>query len=450
MSADGGAGHRPVRLGWADLLKPGALKPVLMNMDPVFPRWRKVRQNLYDQRVADVEGAVREEMNKPRLRDAIRPGQRVALGVGSRGISALVPMVKACVAELQAKGAQPFIIPAMGSHGGATPAGQEQVLADYGITERTVGAPIRSEMDVVELGRINDRVPVYFSRPALEADALIPIGRVKPHTAFRGDIESGLCKMLAIGFGKHRGAQTLHAEGFTRFYDVIPAAARIILEKTPVAFGLAVVENGLDEPALIEAVPPDGLIERERELLAMAREWMGRILVDEFDLLIVDQLGKNISGDGMDPNVTGRFSADGVAGGPKIQKIVVRDLTDETQGNFLGIGQADVVTRRVLEKADFYSTYVNAITSTVLPVGRMPLVVETDKDAVMLALNTLNGVKPLEARGVRIRNTLELSSVWFSEPLWQQVKDTGRFEPLCDPVNMQFDHEENLIDPVEA
>lgn len=444
MSERNGAASRP-RVGWADLMVPGALKPIMVNMDPTLPKGLKVRQKLYSGKLDDVEAAVREQLRRPEVRERIRPGQRVAVGVGSRGISAIFSMVKACVAGLKEIGAEPFIVPAMGSHGGAKAEGQAALLAEYGITEESVGAPIVPDMDVVELGKLEGRVPVYFSRAALEADAVVPVCRVKPHTAFRAPIESGIAKMLAIGFGKHRGAQALHSEGFLRFKDVIPGAARIILDRVPVAFGLAVVENGLDEPALVEAVPADRILEREPELLALAREWMGRILVDEFDLLIVDEIGKNISGDGMDPNVTGRFSAQGVTGGPKIQKIVVTDLTDETQGNYVGLGQADIVTRRVLEKADFYSTYINAITSTVLVVSRMPLVMETDRDAVVLGLNTLNGVKPADARVVRIKNTLELSTIWISEPLWEQVKDSGRFEPLGPVEPLAFDPQEKLL-----
>lgn len=449
MSALGREGHgSSLTVGLSRLLEPGALKPIVRNLDPTFPRWMKVRQKLYGRRVDDVAKAVREQLERPEIREAIRPGMRVAVGVGSRGISSIYPMTKTLVDWLKEMGAQPFIVPAMGSHGQATPEGQVGVLAGYGITEESVGAPMDPRMEVEELGKVDGRVPVYFARSALEADAVIPVCRVKLHTAFRGRIESGICKMLAIGFGKHKGAQTLHGEGFPRFGYVIPEAAKVILSKVNVPLGLAVVENALDEPAHIEAVPGSQILEREPELLKMSQEWMGRILLDQFDLLIIDEIGKDISGDSMDPNITGRFSAEGVSGGPKIQKIVVRDLTEETHGNCVGIGQADVITHRVLQKIDFYSTYINAITSTVLPVARLPVVMETDRDAIMLGLNTLNRVKPGEAAVVRIKNTLELSQIYISEAIWEREKDSGLFEPLGELKDMAFDHQEVLVDPL--
>ena len=234
--------------------------------------------------------------------------------------------------------------------------------------------------------------------------------------------------MLAIGFGKHQGAATIHSFGFERFAELIPEVGEMILAKAPVTCGVAIVENTLEDPTLIEALLPGEISGREPELLELSKSWMSRILFDEFDVLIVDEIGKNISGDGMDPNVTGRFSLPFMTGGPKVQKIAVLDLTDETHGNANGIGAADVTTQAVLDKFDFVQTYTNAITSTVLSVAKLPIVMPTKRSAVALALKTLNGVAPDQARVVRIKNTLELEEIWISDPLLEQAQGRSDIE----------------------
>lgn len=386
-------------------------------LDMTFPPGAWVKQKFDAPTIADVRAEVRKQLSRPEIADRITPGMRIAIGLGSRGIRCLFDVAHETISFLKERGAQPFVVPTMGSHGGATPDGQRQLLAGYGLSEETLGVPFETAMDVDLLGKTPEGAPVYFSRPALMADAVIPIGRIKPHTAFRAHVESGLYKMLVIGFGKHLGAASIHSYGFARFPSILPAAGDLILDKVSVLCGIGIVENANDDAALIEALTPEEIPKREPELLKLARRWMGRILFDEIDVLIVDELGKNISGDGMDPNVTGRYSQPHMSGGPNVQKIVVLDLTEETHGNACGLGLADITTQTVLDKLDFAQTYTNAITSTVLSVVRLPVVMPTKRIAVALALKTINGVKPGEERVVRIKNTLELDKIWISEQL---------------------------------
>ena len=398
-----------------------ALIPGGIELD--YPNGAHIQQLFTGPTVEDVTSRVREELERPEIARRIRLGQKIGLGVGSRGIQCLGEVVRATVKKLREYGAEPFIIPAMGSHGGATPEGQRTVLASYGITEEALGVPIEASMEVVELGKTGSGVPVHFSKAALQADGVVPIGRIKAHTAFRGPVESGLFKMLTIGFGKHKGAATAHSCGFARFAELIPEVGRLILDRAPVAFGIAIVENAAEDAAAIEALTPEEMPKREPELLVKAKAWMGRILFDRFDVLVVDEAGKNISGDGMDPNVTGRFSQPFVQGGPEIQKIAVLDLTDESHGNACGIGSADVITQNFLDKIDFNQTYTNGVTSTVLSAVRLPVVMPTTQTAVALALRSCNAVEPGEERIVRIKNTLELDEIWVSDALLEETED---------------------------
>ncbi|MGH9339410.1 MAG: DUF362 domain-containing protein [Acidobacteriota bacterium] len=401
-----------------------------------FPKGAFVRQKFEGPEIPDVETVVRGQLKRPRLR--IQPGMRIAVGVGSRGISSLAGIVKTALEELKARGAKPFIIPAMGSHGGATPEGQRQVLASYGITEESLGVPIEDSMEVVELGRTKGDVPVYFSKAALQADAVLPICRIKTHTAFHGSYESGTLKMLAIGYGKHKGAATLHLQGLHRFPELLPEMGKVIMEKASVLCALACVENAHEKPALVEVLLPEEIWDREPQLLKKSKKWMGRILFDQFDLLVVDEVGKNISGDGMDPNVTGRFGLPSVSGGPRIQKIVALDMTRESHGNACGLGMADITTQTLVEKLDFFATYTNSITSTVLVMSRLPVVMPTAEDAIALGLGTCNGVTPPQARVVRINNTLELDRIWISDSLLQEASKRSDFE-ILDPAPLMSD-----------
>ena len=313
-----------------------------------LPRWAPVRQFLDATDIGDVRAAIAEQVRRPGVGERLRPGQRVAITAGSRGIDRIDEVVRAVVDEVRALGAEPFVIPAMGSHGGATADGQRELIAHYGITEATMGCPILSSMETVHLGEVEDGVPVWFDRNAFEADAVVPVVRVKPHTDFRGPVESGLMKMIAIGLGKQKGADFFHSQGMDEFHHLIPSVAKFTLSQVNIPFGVAVIENGYGKLAQAEAVPAARIWEREQELLKIARERMGRLPGERIDVLIVDRIGKDISGDGADPNVINRDVA-GVLPPteepvtPRVQRLIVRDLTDDTEGNASGIGMFDVV-----------------------------------------------------------------------------------------------------------
>lgn len=407
-----------------------------------LPPWRRVAQHLPSRGLPSAREAVLAELEKPEIAGAVRDGMKVAIGVGSRGIGCIQEVVRALVEGLERRGARPFIVPAMGSHGGATAAGQAAVLASYGITEEQVGAPIRASMDTVELGTVLDGVPVFTDRIAFtEADAIIPVARVKPHTDFRSDVESGLHKMLAIGLGKYRGASTVHTFPLDRFGETIKAAAQRVLERAPVVFGIAIVEDGHEKPGIIEAVPGACFAEREPDLLRLAKEWLPRLPFTRADILLVQELGKNISGSGMDPNVTGRFADPSIPKPVDVGRIIVLDLTEETQGNGCGVGFADLVTRRAAEKIDLAKTYTNHVTSQLLEGAKLPLVAETDQEAIAIAASTLYRQVPDRARIAWIRNTLELSELRLSEPLWEEVGGNPDLEALGEPEPVRFDAE---------
>ena len=409
--------------------------------------WRVVRQNLPHRGLPSPEAAVGAEMARPEIRRQIRRGMRVAIGVGSRGISCLQEVVRALVRELRGAGAQPFIVPAMGSHRGGTAEGQIEVLAAYGITEAGVGAPIRASMDTVELGEVLDGVRVFFDRIAFtEADAILPVARVKPHSDFRGELESGLHKMLGIGLGKHRGASYLHAFPLERFGELMAAVGTLVLNKAPVPFGIAIVEDGYDEAAIIEAVPRERMAAREAELLRLAKEWLPRLPFKDVDVLLVQEIGKNISGAGMDPNVTGRFTLPSMPRHIHIGRLVVLDLTEETHGNASGVGMADIITRRAADKIDFFKTYTNSVTAYGLEGAKLPLVAQSDREAVSIAVGTLWGVKPETVRMVYIKNTLELTQLRMTEPLWREIAGDPLFESASDPVPVRFDASGTLAD----
>jgi hypothetical protein len=381
-----------------------------------LPRLVRVRQEFPTPGRCDVEGEIRRRLDAPDIARRI-PRGRVAVAVGSRGVAEIPLITKTVVAALRRHGAQPFVVPAMGSHGGATAEGQRDVLAGLGVTEAAVGAPIVSSMEVVELGRIADGSGVYWDREAYQAGAAVAVGRVKPHTAFRGTIESGLVKMAVIGIGKQRGAQSMHAPGFGGFAERLVQAYGIVARRAPLLFGVATIEDAYDVPVEVAVVPPEAFLEREPALLDRARGLMARLPVTEADVLVVQEIGKNISGDGMDPNITGRYPTPFASGGPAIRKIAVLDLTAETQGNANGVGMADLIAQRVLEKMDLHATYMNALTSTVIDSVRLPMVLATDRDVLDAAVLTAPRIGGGETRLVYIRNTLTLGEVAVSEAL---------------------------------
>lgn len=381
-----------------------------------LPGWALVRQPIEASEVADVREAVRRAL-APEMA-GIAPGTRVCLALGSRGIDRVDQVVAAVVERMREAAAEVFIVPAMGSHGGATPEGQLQVLASYGITPETTGCEIRSSMETVELGVLRPGVPVFIDRLALEnADLIVPINRVKPHTDFTADIESGLAKMITIGLGKQRGADTLHRQGFAAFPELIPEVTRFTLARAPIPFGLALVENGHARLMRVEALPAAHLLERERELLRVAREAMARIPLPSIDVLVLDRIGKDVSGLGMDSNVVGRYYAGSTGLPPAIQRVVVRELTRATEGNAVGIGMADVVLRRAVEAMDARKTYMNCITAKTPEGARVGITVDSDREALAVAIGCCTGIASGEAGIVRARDTKHLERLYVSPTL---------------------------------
>jgi hypothetical protein len=381
-----------------------------------LPRFAQVHQELPRERSGDVAARVRAELGRIGLADRLTPGWSVAITAGSRGI-ADIPLVIRTVAEVvRAAGAEPFVVPAMGSHGGATAEGQRHVLAEYGITEASVGAPIRSTMDTVELGQLPSGALVYFDANAAAADATIVVGRVKAHTAFRGEIESGLCKMTAVGLGKQRGAEQIHAFGL---HEHIPLAASLALETANVVAGVALVENAAHELAVIRATLPSGFHDTDRELLRTANQYLPRIPFDHLHVLVVGWLGKNISGSGMDYNVVGMWRRIGGDVTPNFERIVVLDLTDESDGNGLGVGIADFTTRRLYDKLDLPRMYMNGLTGNALAAIKIPIVLETDRQAMEVALHSVGHAA--DARIAIVRSTADLHELWVSEALRDEV-----------------------------
>jgi hypothetical protein len=345
------------------------------------------------------------------------------VGCGSRGIANIATITRCVIRELQALGAKPFIFPAMGSHGAATAEGQKKVLEGYGISEASMGVPVKATMDTVIVGNLDDGTPVHMDRFAAEAEGVVVINRIKPHTAFRGATESGVTKMLSIGIGKINGAATYHQHGMDTFPALLPKVRDINLASRNVLFGVGIVENAHDQTSIIEVMPADQIASREPALQEIAKRQMPQLYFDEIDVLVIDEMGKNISGAGFDPNITGRNRrAIKWDFGPRVKKIVVLGLTPETKGNATGMGGADIITMRLFKEIDIPSTYANIITSMNLDGGAIPIVMNTERDAIALAVKTVVRVKPENCRIVRIRNTLELAQIQVSEPLLAEVR----------------------------
>jgi hypothetical protein len=409
------------------------------------PVMLRVRQSFPRPRVDSIPRAVGETLGRAGL--AIRRGDTVAVGAGSRGVANIDVIVGATVRWLLDLGARPFVFPAMGSHGGGTADGQLDVLAHYGITERTMGCPVRATMDVVQVGEALG-MPVWLDRFAADADHVGVVNRVKPHTDFKGDIESGLFKMMTIGLGKYRGAVQYHRMNVSHSYEkVITAVGREMLAKARIGFGLAVLENGYDETAHVEAFRPGELEAGERRLLKQAREWMMRLPFHAIDVLVVEEMGKNISGSGMDTNVIGRpsnphepFPTD-----QKILWIVVLDLTDHSYGNAVGIGNADFTTRRLVDKIDMKPTLINAITACSPGGAKIPATFDTDREAIETALACIGLTEPARARVVRIKNTLKLGEVEVSEAYADEVRRRPDLEVLGEARPFAFDAAGQLV-----
>lgn len=405
------------------------------------PKMRLVHQQFDPACVSDITGTVRTQLQRPEIADILQPGKSVAVALGSRGITNIAQIAKCLVDELKRRKIQSFIIPAMGSHGGATAEGQAHLLAKMEITEQTMGVPIRSSMDAVQIGAVDSpngaELPVFMDATAHgQADLIVPICRVKPHTGFKGPVESGISKMITIGLGKHIGCARLHREGFAAFDRLIPAAAQVVIDSGKLGLALALVENAYEKTAAIEAVPADQAIKLDQQLLAQSKKLMARLLLPEIDVLVVEEIGKEISGVGMDSNVTGR----GITGfnGPRIERIVVLGLTEKTSGNGHGIGNADVITERAASQIDRTTTWTNTLTSGNLAIGKLPVAMPTDDQAIMAAASCVPGVPAEDARIVRIKNTLSLGQIAVSTSLLPAVEQTPGCE-LAGPWNGRWD-----------
>ncbi len=394
-----------------------------------LPKMTKVMQTFDRIKIENIEEIIIQELRKEEIYKRVYPGQKIALAIGSRGIYQLDVIVKTLVNFLKDKGAKPFIVPSMGSHGGATAPGQLKVLESYGISEIKMGVPIISSMEVIEIGKTVDGIPVYFDKVAYEnADMVIPVARIKPHTDFKGEIESGICKMMAIGLGKHIGCSRLHQEGFDTFAKLIPEVAKIIIEKTKIGFGLGIIENAYDKTMTIQAIPSDKIIDEEKKLLTIAKRQMPSIMVPEIDVLIVEEIGKDISGAGMDPNIIGRTTKGKLDGfnGPKIQRIVVLGLSDATQGNACGIGLADFTTRKVADQINQVSTYANVIASANPEAGRIPISLDNEREAIIAAIKCCSRIDENNPKIVRIKNTLDLEIIEVSQNILTDLVNNER------------------------
>ncbi len=415
-----------------------------MLKDVPIPKFSLIEQVFEDDTIRDIPSAIDRELAQPGIGDRIRPGMSVAITVGSRGIANIALIVRETVRNVKQRGGRPFVFPAMGSHAGATAEGQRRMIEGLGVTEEYIGCPIRSSMETVVIGRTPAGKPVHLDRIASEADGILVLGRVKPHTNYRGPYESGLYKMMVIGMGKQKGAESCHDQGFGRMAENIPLYGDVIMAGARILFGIAVIENAFDNTARIVGVPRDEIRSREPLLLEEARRLMPEILFPEFDVLIVDQIGKNFSGDGADPNITGTFCTPYASGGPQFQNYVVLDLSDESHGNCVGIGLAHVTTKRLFDKADFDATYPNSLTATILMGCRMPMVMASDRLAIAAAIFGAVDIDKAQPRIVRIRNTSHVDRIWVSESMLEEARRHPRVRVLEEPKELPFDENGNL------
>lgn len=403
-----------------------------------LPRFVRIRQQFDSTAIApeQIAHAVKQQLSQPQIASTIKPGMSVCLTCGSRGIDNIAAITRAVADFCKERGAQPFAIPAMGSHGGATAQGQLEVLTSFGITEESIGCPIRSSMETTCIGTTQEGHPVHIDHYAAAADAIILINRIKPHTSFRGTYESGLMKMMAIGLGKQKGAETCHADGFPRMHHMVPLFGKAILENAPVAFGLGILENAFDRTAQLHALTPRQIIEEEPRLLKIAAGYMPSLGFESCDVLVVDEIGKNISGCGMDPNISGVFATPGMTGGIQAQRRCILSLTEETHGNGYGMGAADAVTQRLFDQLDLDMVYPNSITSTSLGFAKVPVIMDSDASAIRLCVRTCHGIDKAKPRIIRIKNTLELSEFEISEAMIPEMKDNMQL--ISEPYDLPF------------
>lgn len=410
-----------------------------------LPKMVRVRQKFCKEHLDDAAAVLRKELMGRGIGETITPGMRIAVTAGSRGITGIDKITKEIVDFCKEKGALPFIVAAMGSHGGASPKGQQEVLAGYGITEERMGCPVLCDMEVVKLCELPNGSPVMIDKHANEADGIVVVNRIKAHTSFRGRYESGLIKMMAIGLGKQRGAEACHHHGLYHMAENVEQYGLAIHKHAKILFGVAIVENAYEETALIRALTYEEIPEEEPRLLEIAKEKMARFYFPEADILVVDEIGKNISGDGMDPNITGRFTVDNIRTGLKTQRVVVLDISEQSHGNGNGLGLADISTMRAFRKFDREKSYPNVLTSTALCNCRIPPVFMNDKEALQAAVKTCTGIHKEKVTMIRVKNTLLMEEIEISESLVEKARLIPEIEILSDPYEWKFDQGYNLF-----
>ncbi len=421
----------------------GILEELLKDI-PV-PKMAKVKVSFDDSKIDDLGSVLMKKLQSEQIVKNIKPGMEIAVAVGSRGLDRITELTAVTVKFLKGLGAKPFIVPSMGSHGGATAEGQRAVLEHLGISRESVGAEIRSSMEVEQVGKLANGLPVYVDKYALQADGIVVINRIKPHTAFRGPVESGIMKMISIGLGKQKGAEACHQMGFKYMAENVPAMAKVIMKKTPFLFGVATVENAFDKIATVEVLTPEEVIETEPALQIKAKSLLPKLFFDQLDVLVIDEIGKNISGDGMDPNITGRYPTPYASGGPDINKMVVLDVTPQSEGNANGVGTADFTTQRLLNKMDREGTYANGLTSTVVAPTKIATTLPNDKMALQAAVKTCNILNFHDVKLVRIKNTLVLSEIEVSESLLEYVNNHPNMEQITGLYEVPFNEQGNLF-----
>lgn len=415
-----------------------------MVKDIKLPEMIEVHQRFPRPLIEDVEQAVRKELHREEIEKSIKPGMTVAITGGSRGVCNIAVILKAIVCFCKEQGAVPFIFPAMGSHGGGTAEGQRKILESLGVTEAFCDCEIRAAMEVTQIGRTVEGHPVYIDAYAAAADAVIVVNRIKPHTAFRGPYESGLMKMMTIGMGKHAGALVCHSAGFGQMHHLIPLFGHEVLQHGKIAFGLAVLENAYDETCHVEALLPGEFEDREPELLEHAYGLMGHLQFEQADVLIVDEIGKDYSGEGADPNISGAFPTPYATGGLRAERRVCLGLSEASHGCGYGCGLFDTISKRLYDQLDLDATYTNAITNTVLTAVQIPMMLPNDRDAIKTALRSCNHADMAAPRIIRIANTAHIEKIYISTALMEEAMANPNLELAGEPMPFPFDEEGNL------
>jgi hypothetical protein len=409
-----------------------------------FPKMIQIEQNIPDIHLTNIFETVQKQIATTKFNEKIKKGSRVAIAVGSRNIDKLADVVSAIITEVKKIGGIPFIVPAMGSHGGGIADGQKKILRDFGISKESLNIPIISSMKTIKLGETKNNIPIYIDKNAMLADAIIMVARIKPHTDFSGEIESGLLKMLAVGLGKHKGATIMHNYGIESFSKIIPEVGLKVLERAPIALGIALLENNYSKLSEIVAIDPENFLEVEKKLLKKEKLLMPKLPLSEIDILLVNEIGKDISGAGMDPNIIGRSESTEKNIGKNIHIIIPLDLTERTHGNAAGIGLSDLITKKLFEKIDFNVLYTNLLASNGYLEGKIPIVVKNDEYAIKIAMKILNK-NCKNVKMVRIQNTQNIIEMEVSEALLGEVQNNKNIKIMGEARRLKTDKGGNLL-----